>query len=130
MDRLTYRMDDGAVNWHGCITQAEMADRLAAYEDTGLKPEEVALYVKCQGESVSRRELRLGIEVAQLQAQLAEAQARERAAVEHLTLRNTMERVPCISCGKVCQDSKDYYCKNWVYCGPQEAGKGASRGAK
>lgn len=58
--------------------------------------------------------------IESLQAQLTKSQRRERAAVEHLTLRNTMERVPCISCKKSCVDSKDYYCRDWVYCGPQE----------
>ncbi len=60
-------------------------NRLAAYEDTGLSPEEVALYVKCQAQSVSRRELQLGREIERLHAQLAEAQKRADNMAAQLT---------------------------------------------
>lgn len=43
MERLTY-FDNGhwRLKWKGCEYSAEWVDRLAAYEDTGLAPEEIA----------------------------------------------------------------------------------------
>lgn len=59
-------------------------DRLAAelkkYQSTGLTPDEVDVYVACQGQQVSRRELRLLAEVGRLTAdkvQLARALEKE-----------------------------------------------------
>jgi hypothetical protein len=156
MERLTARDDyNGATYYPKCFEEpclgggsksdcdtcdfnAAICNRLAAYEDTGLSPDEVALYVKCQAQSVSRRELRLGIEIERLQAQLAEAQARERAAVSDV---EHAARYNCGICGVCAHHAKFWVgggcnlinngepCK-WQWRGPQEAGKGASRGAK
>lgn len=52
----------------------KMIRRLAAYEDTGLTPEEVALYVKCEAQRVSKRELELAAENERLRAQLEQAE--------------------------------------------------------
>lgn len=49
----------------------EALDRLGEYEDTGLSPEEVALYVKCQASQVSRRELALAAERDRLADEVA-----------------------------------------------------------
>lgn len=93
MERLTKRNPDNGWAYYPKYEPADiptghkqsvldLVNRLAAYEDTGLSPEEVALYVKCQAESVSRRELQLGREVERLHVQLADAQRREQAMVE------------------------------------------------
>lgn len=69
MDRLTKLVDGVWIENHDRDTRhwkngnRACMDRLAAYEDTGLKPEEVAA----------------------LQAQLAESQRREKVAVEALS---------------------------------------------
>lgn len=55
MERLTKRLEDGTAlyNHGGCpsnmVTDRMIMERLAAYEDTGLKPEEVAELAKDSG---------------------------------------------------------------------------------
>lgn len=56
----------------------DAAERLAAYEDTGLTPEDVALYVACQGRQVSRRELALAAERDKLADEVARGPEVER----------------------------------------------------
>lgn len=46
--------------------------RLAAYEDTGLTPEECALYVKCEARQVGKRELTLSKENETLRRAITE----------------------------------------------------------
>lgn len=48
--------------------EQDVIDRLGSYEDTGLTPDEVELYVRCQAHSVSKRELELGIMLDKYQA--------------------------------------------------------------
>lgn len=67
-----------------CEHNIAIFDRLAAYEDTGLMPEDVELYVKCQAQSVSKRELKLSRDIERLQDKLTASQLREQAAVEAL----------------------------------------------
>ena len=53
----------------------EIANRLAKYEDTGLTPGEIMLYVKCKTNKVPKRELKLGIENDRLKAENAQLRA-------------------------------------------------------
>ena len=48
MERLTYRDDEGRAQWNPALLEDDsgmagplIRDRLAAYEDTGMEPEEV-----------------------------------------------------------------------------------------
>lgn len=92
-----------------CEHNFAICDRLAAYEDTGLTPEEVN----------------------RLLAQLAESQAREQAAVEDIThdcdtclyAGYAWDEPPCETCieGEVLSGIKRT--DNWQWRGP-EAGKG------
>lgn len=50
-------------------------EKLHAYEQTGLNPDEINLYVKCQAHSVSKREAQLGLEVDRLQRELDDVKA-------------------------------------------------------
>lgn len=88
-------------------------NRLAAYEDTGLMPDEVALYVKCQAQSVSRRELQLGREIERLQAQLAEAQKRADNMAAQLAEAQRREQamVEVVRC-KECKHADPLYASN------------------
>ena len=58
MERLTYFKDGyWRVNFSGVQYQADFVDRLAAYEDTGLTPEEVL--PKDKADEIARRKSRL-----------------------------------------------------------------------
>jgi len=46
MNRLTFRSNDGLVGYRGYSTEVQLLHKLAAYEDTGLSPEEVAELAK------------------------------------------------------------------------------------
>lgn len=67
-----------------------------------------------------------------LQAQLAESQRRERAAVEDMTKLATKPITPCHSCSKTClfpaslapELQPATWCRDWRWRGPQEAGEG------
>ena len=88
MDRLTIRDDDGAwdVPLRGeddgaYFPSQEIFDRLAAYEDTGLEPEEVeACKVALMGKSLAEIEEIEGISVERMKA-LAKAEAEDKLLV-------------------------------------------------
>lgn len=100
-----------------CEHDFAICDRLAAYEDTGLTPEEVN----------------------RLRAQLAESQARERAAVEDIKhLVFSCANDPLDLCGEVCANNDGICqrgaaagftdkCHGFDWRGPQEAEKGEAK---
>lgn len=74
---------------------------LRQIRDTGLTPEEISLYVKCQAQQVSKRELQLGIE-------------RDRLKEEISTLKAELRQrdMPCEKCVYSSNDNCDG-CKWW-----------------
>ena len=65
--------------------------------------------------------------IESLQAQLAESQRREQAAVEDLKSANLCRHCGLnASCGSEIRSNRRAFgvCKRWEYRGPQEAGKG------
>ena len=53
MERLTIRNSDGSVSQPTGLNWAEALNRLAAYEDTGLTPEDCAEYRKFEDEIIA-----------------------------------------------------------------------------
>ena len=80
MERLTYFKDGyWRVNFSGVQYQADFVDRLAAYEDTGLTPEEIKAPVT-EGAVVNLAAKVLGVEPSRLR-ELAEADKDGRVVV-------------------------------------------------
>ena len=98
-----------------------MIRRLAAYEDTGLTPEEVALYVKCEAQRVSKRELELAAENERLRAQLEQAEDTYLTLDELKEMEGEPVYVVRISGAKI---------KMWVIACPNEYGLTQDRNAE
>lgn len=52
------------------IDEMDVISRLGAYEDTELTPEEITLYIKCQAQRISEKELALRIENGRLHQEI------------------------------------------------------------
>jgi len=61
----------------------EIITKLAAYEDTGLTPEECNLYVKCEAQKISKRELGLSMDNALLKRKFDEANISKYIIIYH-----------------------------------------------
>lgn len=83
----------GAKCAHGALVE-----RLAEYEDTDLSPEECRLFIRCQAQDVSRRELKL-----------------EKA---NDLLRSALEKYITENGDDICE-----HCKNHIPCTPDDCDK-------
>lgn len=96
MDRLTGEFK--GVSMFLTSQEAKIYNRLRQYEDTGLTPEECDLYVKCQAQSVSKRELKL--------------------EKENDLLRSALEKYIKENGDDICE-----HCKNHIPCTPDDCDK-------
>lgn len=96
MERLTLRDPDGAAYIKSSVTRHEAADRLAAYEDTGLEPEEVAkIREDVENGYMKSTARRYGISVDRLR-ELAQA---DREGLVHIIQGPDPGATVCGNCG-------------------------------
>lgn len=108
MERTTLRGPDGTAYIKSSVTRREAAHRLAAYEDTGLEPEEIEqLKGEVFGLRLDKREL--------------EQAKRERdAAVEFLESAIRYSANPCEGCKADCIDAGSDAAERVDQCGAFE----------
>lgn len=125
MERYTSRYDNGQAYFaHPNYDCTEEANALAAYEDTGLMPDEIAhLYAELSSyQQIKKACNDTGFDdfeallagYQQVKSDLAEAKRREKAAVEDSTLRKGTELTPIYTCGGHMgyddDDDEDFWC--------------------
>lgn len=94
MERLTLRDPDGAAYIKSSVTRHEAADRLAAYEDTGLEPKQITASVTPES-ILSLAAQFLGVEPGRLR-ELAQA---DRAGLVHIIQGPDPGAAVCGNCG-------------------------------
>ena len=95
----------------GCIEtvlSGDAADRLAAYEDTGLTPHQIKVLQEMAGKDADER-VRLRNKVVSLQADLARVTAERDAAVGDLTMI-CINGETCAACVHCCNKGDQFPC--------------------
>lgn len=103
MDRLTNEDIQKLLSYHPadeclgeCFTSIALLE-LQEYRATGLTPEEITLFVKCDAKQVSKRELQISMENDRLKEEISTLKADERRNREAFEVLKSL--TCCNNCG-------------------------------
>ena len=115
MDRLTIRYPDGAVELKCSVNDAMM--RLAAYEDTGLEPEEIKDSFERWAEAVRIVAMARKANIPHVQ-ELLDAESEGRLIILPCKVGDTVYAVEPDLCDLRDKDTCDAYCDGWDFSCP------------
>ena len=98
-DTLSSRYDRDVIN-EVCAELKELGE----YRNTGLMPDEIILYAKCQAQHTSKKELQLGIKLEQLQNKINNGELIEVVRCKDCEYNKTCdayENIKFCSCGRL-----------------------------